>query len=515
MNRGTLNNTCWSIMSGSNKGQTPTGNLCYFQENLGTLRFSVLLVSLEGLQANYSNIKIKLGVNIVENLLRLVRAALLVLIAISCKSALAADQLTGAWHGTILGKSIELALWSDRRDTGSEWLEWKGYFYSPHYDCFMTAHVSYKGEKTAVSFTSLGIENRKNNCRNNLKGKRSAFKSDGRFDLQHLPTELSSVFDFLMFDDFKLVPKKTEPMVLHRGVSSNEMLAFIQEHKHRYILKPSTSDLAILNNKFSTNTVVSDSTENTPKHGVNDGLKQSLPKSIKVVKQHKQNSSNEPKIPDTLNNFYIASPGLVTQLVGGNRNLSEYVRLPSTLQQDMGVSVNDYLGNAEYHSLKSSLYMRESIKIPPQLTSKYSHCNGGSGRVYSNWSEFSVNPLKLPDGKFSTEIFVLKNKDPRGICVYPVTGQTSCKVIKCNKYEKSTASSILTSNKSTAFSIGRSNPKKKAKSYSERKQEMQLLHEENSSTNQPGYFDRFGDCGNISCDEQTINDFVIDQYFFK
>lgn len=143
---------------------------------------------------------------------------------------------------------------------------------------------------------------------------------------------------------------------------------------------------------------------------------------------------------------------------------------------------------------------------------KYSHCNGG--KVYSDWIEYSVTPLKLPDGKFSTDIWTLTNKNSRGVCVYPVTSRETCKVIKCNKYEKR-APSILTSNKKIAFDIGRANLKKKHKSYDERKREMESLNRQrqDSTARQPGYFERFGACGSISCEEQTVNDFLIDQYF--
>jgi len=102
-------------------------------------------------------------------------------------SALALDRLTGAWYGTIAGKSIELALWPSRRDTGSTWSEWNGYFLSTHYDCFMVGLVAYNADKTAISFTSHGIVGRKNNCKKNITSRSAQFRLRVFLNLKDYP----------------------------------------------------------------------------------------------------------------------------------------------------------------------------------------------------------------------------------------------------------------------------------------------------------------------------------------
>jgi hypothetical protein len=152
--------------------------------------------------------------------------------------------LTGSWHGLMLGKPVELAVWSKPQDPGSTWTEFWMYFYSPEYDCFMPGRISYKEKSTVIKYSSYGTADRMGNCSKNVKTRHTFFSAEGRFDLERLPDELVINLHKLNFPGNPAGKKAKFQMT--KGVVSKEMLALVTQYQHDMITKPDDQQLAIL-----------------------------------------------------------------------------------------------------------------------------------------------------------------------------------------------------------------------------------------------------------------------------
>ncbi len=148
----------------------------------------------------------------------------------------------------------------------------------------------------------------------------------------------------------------------------------------------------------------------------------------KAEKEYRRKRSSVAKLPKRMDSHYlVGSSGRVSQLGGYDSDLSVYIKLRSKLDEEMGKKINDKTAQSRYDRETGIFSHRTLLISSDEKKPGFSHC-GGNGEVYSNWSEYSVKSVSLSEGMYSTETWTLTNKNPQGICQYPVVSSLTCKV---------------------------------------------------------------------------------------
>ncbi len=455
------------------------------------------------------------------------------------QSAWAGDPLSGSWSGTILGDPVELALWhNDRSQSDTKWWLWNGILHSPKHKCYIAFYVNMSKQndkETSVSMSSNSEEVRsQDNCSQNVvtrknfrnksilndrsilkkfsikrRKRRPAFSgSNGKFQLNDDSSVLTFQFQELTFKGLKQNRMFSYDISLRRAKASASMLSYVAALKSGTVFdKPKSVDIALLKTKKRTMANLYTMGKNFDKDsqaanknlilaqkGDKDAqfrIGYSYEHGIGITKDDgkalhwylKAVENGQFKAMFTLALFYQDGRG------GLSRDLDKAVYW-FTQSAEGGVPEAQYNLALFYQQGNLSLSKDYAKALHWYLKA----AENGSYIAANNIGVMFKRGYGLPSDPWMAYLwydFAAKNGDE--------TASINLRAMNVKIPSQQTNEVKLAKNKINFSKL--------------KKLTLTAQHNRTYSRDRPGYFEPFGDCGNISCNEQFTNSILINYYY--
>lgn len=452
----------------------------------------------------------------------------------------AGDPISGSWQGRILGDQVELAVWPHPDKKSSSWHLWNGLLHSPKHNCYMVVFINISKQndkKTHISLTSNSSQVRsKNNCSTNIVTKRNIkdpsilrefsiihsrrkamnfVGSEGKFQLNKDSSVLNLQFQQFQFKGLNQKNRYSYVISLRRSQASTAMLSYLAGLKPgSSFVKPGAEDIAYLKTKERTRadlyTAGKDFDKDAQTFNDDLALAQNGDKEAQFrVGYWYEHGIGAKKDDSKALHWYLKA--------AENGQLSAMFYLAGFYQGGRGGSKSNWDKALYWYSLSAERGVKES-----QYNMAFFYHRGRLG-VEKNYDKALHWYLKAAENGMpiaSNNIGVMfKNGD--GLPSDPWLAYLWYR--HAAKNGDKTASNNLRAMEAK-IPYQQANEVKQASnkiSFSKLK-ELTLLSKQSGEKSanlalfkekRPGYFDRFGDCGSMSCDEQFTNDILINYYY--
>ncbi|TCJ82667.1 hypothetical protein [Cocleimonas flava] len=211
-------------------------------------------------------------------------------------------------------------------------------------------------------------------------------------------------------------------------------------------------------------------TETTTKHSAKAHAKKPPRGKIGVAKP--------PRAPSNLNGFYLVyESGAVDRISQRGSDIRIYSELANELGRGFGTRKGDLESRGTYSAKHSSLSIQNVLPIT-QNKRAFRHC----GKIFSKMSRANILPIKLKDGSYSPNVWVSKSRS-KTYCSIAQVSATSCRVVRCSKYEKRKPGNLLMKDRLRAIRIGSQRQRTyRGKTYAEKKAELRRYNRKQSKS---------------------------------
>lgn len=220
-------------------------------------------------------------------------------------------------------------------------------------------------------------------------------------------------------------------------------------------------------------------------------------------------------LPETLNGLFgVTQSGMVFQMMGRDEELASRIVLMDQFSIDAGKKVGDIQSRVAYSPHKGTFKFSEALTLSPSSAASYAHCKA----IYNFPVLYKIVPITMPNGQILSDQWKLAPIDKRH-CAIPRTHQWTCQTVSCDRYDalaSDAKSGIIVRNREQAITIGKALIAKAGKDDYANAVARLNKHDHERQAAQPdpkGYFERGGACGDISCNEADVNQFLIDEYW--
>ncbi|MEM1261346.1 MAG: hypothetical protein AAGH76_03040 [Pseudomonadota bacterium] len=206
--------------------------------------------------------------------------------------------------------------------------------------------------------------------------------------------------------------------------------------------------------------------------------------------------------------FMVTADGLMLEMFdSGNAYVGRVVQ-PNYFLEAAGLGADSNVIKGTYDGRLGRMYAKRRTAVPINRQGKSRHC----GAIYGFGEVDFLSPAG--DGRWRLE--------PKGdsFCTAPSINVFSCELVACSKRESTEGrheGTFFYSNRATALAIAQENKANDNNKtvlqdqYDAMQAERRARRAKEKPT--PGYFEAGGACGDISCEQEDVNNLLVDLYW--
>lgn len=220
-------------------------------------------------------------------------------------------------------------------------------------------------------------------------------------------------------------------------------------------------------------------------------------------------------LPASLDDYYmITHSGAVHQIKQDGKQVQLVIVARDQWMEDEGSAVGDVYARGQYHSLTGQLWLEQKILILPDVRAAYRHC----GAMFGYRNRFRLDPVDArEDIPLATRIYTNRPIDNQ-YCAIPRTSRTSCRVMACDEHRPfGGKDEIILQDRDVALVLGDRSKREyiPEQTFAEAYQEVRNNPGRTRTIREssPGYFERGGACGSLTCEEEDTLNFILQEYW--
>lgn len=220
-------------------------------------------------------------------------------------------------------------------------------------------------------------------------------------------------------------------------------------------------------------------------------------------------------IPASLDAYYlITHSGAVHQIKQDEKQVQLIIVARDQWMEDEGSVVGDVYARGQYHSLTGQLWLEHKVVILPDVRDAYRHC----GMMFGYRNRFRLDPVDArEDVPLATRIYTNRPIDNQ-YCAIPRTSRTSCRVVACDEHRPfGGKDEIILKDREVALALGERSKRDYVpeQTFAEAYQDVRNNPGRTRTIREssPGYFERGGACGPLTCEEEDTLNFILQEYW--
>lgn len=220
-------------------------------------------------------------------------------------------------------------------------------------------------------------------------------------------------------------------------------------------------------------------------------------------------------LPPSLDEYYmITHSGAVYQVQQDEKQVQLIIVARDQWMEDEGSVVGNVYARGQYHSLTGQLWLEQRVVVLPDLREAYRHC----GIMFGYRNRFRLEPVDARENvPLATRIYTNRPIDKQ-YCAIPRTSRTSCRVVACDEHRPfGGKDEIILKDRDVALALGERSKREYvpeqtfAEAYEDVRNNPGRTRTIRESS--PGYFERGGACGPLTCEEEDTLNFILQEYW--